>query len=391
MLSSDVEAMFDRLKSIVESTNKSGAAVAAVLALLVVSAPIISAATAEDTTQWREEIYTTDLTTGPADDPHLKTHGAATYSASNDWVDLSNGGAGTLEYVNGTPDGSEWAVEYNEIGGSGTGTMVNFYVDDAAHGAASSGYSVIFSSNSNTVKIRNRSSGSDIASKSVTIDSDNHLTVEYENGTVEAYMDGTHVLTHTIQNPDTSHTNLSVSAWNGANNNHHKLTDMQIYGTDEIDSDGDGEYDKNDDYPYNAPQQTRVNNSSIDGTPDSAYAEASNGSFTLSVYGVNNTTDGEERVLIESRDATVTDSELVTVDVPPSYDAYIVKTEGDANVTERGVFSESQADIVMSGGGSGGSIDASMILEPLAVLGGVQTFFLLFGILVVWHAVRFRD
>ncbi|SEO96108.1 hypothetical protein SAMN04487948_1098 [Halogranum amylolyticum] len=139
----------------------------------------------------------------------------------------------------------------------------------------------------------------------------------------------------------------------------------------QTDTDEDGTYDYADTFPNTSPNSITINASNLSGTPDSAYVEASNGSFDVSVSAINNSSE----TLVESRSVSVTDNELTTVDVPPGYDEYRISTEGDADIADRGVFTSDGVSV--SVGGASGSGATLNILGDIITLTIAQTVALL--------------
>ncbi|MFC7046559.1 hypothetical protein ACFQH6_15115 [Halobacteriaceae archaeon GCM10025711] len=103
----------------------------------------------------------------------------------------------------------------------------------------------------------------------------------------------------------------------------------------DFDADNDGVADNNDDYPDNAPVNY-THDASDNETVSSVYVTAENGSFAVSVYGID--TDGNE-TQVGNNSFTVDGSEMTEITVENgTYDQYRVQIEGNATVTDHGLI-----------------------------------------------------
>ncbi|UPV74573.1 hypothetical protein M0R89_00545 [Halorussus limi] len=139
----------------------------------------------------------------------------------------------------------------------------------------------------------------------------------------------------------------------------------------DIDSDDDGVSDSQDEYPDNAPQ-TFTENASDNETVSSAYVEASNGTFDVTVTANGSVVGSMDNVQVNSS------SELVEVSVDDgTYDTYTIEFEGNATVQSHGLIYEAY-----TGSGSSSGSSSGFGLSD-AQLGGIVVFVAGLGIVLL--------
>lgn len=307
-----------------------------VLALLLVSSGVVMAgSTGTDHREILQDDSFTSFDTGV----WTLVGSGSSYESSNDRVQLTDGtNKGAVYYDPGVPNNDSWAVSWQTASNvDGTGTILEFYADKQA-APPSNSYTVVIQSGKNEVKILNRTSGSSttLASTSHTITASEDVTVEFDSGTVNVHVSGTHVLKHTIDNVDTSHQQLGVRAWPGFDAAEWHITQMQVYGA-VPDSDGDGLTDHVDPYPNNAPSNTTLTPNDGENV-SSAYVEASGGSATLKLYGVDS--DGTETLLADSSIDAGSTTTLYEMEAVDGYAEYRLYEHGNATIETTGLLYE---------------------------------------------------
>lgn len=300
----------------------------------------------------------------------------AQYESTNEQVQITDGtDNGVLNYDAGTPT-TDWILQYNATSnGDYTGTIVQIHTSSATAAKPSDGYELVFRSNKDTVTLYNRSSGTTLKQTSHTIGASPEITTEYRNGTIHAHINGNHAFNYTISDVAKSGDTVAVRAWSGANNAKWHITDATVYRVPQ-DSDGDGIYDANDPYPSNAPESYLINVTENE-TVESAYVETSNGTFDLSVYGINETS-GEQILLTESSHSVGSETTLVTRDVPSGYDKYKLSYHGNATLESHGLIYSAN---------SGGGVSEDTFWSGIGIVtqnqGALQTQNILLGLLIV--------
>ncbi|MFC4551787.1 MULTISPECIES: PKD domain-containing protein [Halorussus] len=168
----------------------------------------------------------------------------------------------------------------------------------------------------------------------------------------------------------------------------HGATDTaNITITVDPDSDGDGVIDSEDAYPLNAPGSKIVDNSDTK-IADDAFVElaSGSGSVDLTVYGTNNTTDGNwTQIGTTSKSASSSSAVLATVNVDDTYDHYKLVYEGDATVQDAGLMYDSA--------GSGGDVNDTVVgsLSLVDVIIGIAGLLGLLVVLDIFEVITLFD
>ncbi|MFC7046560.1 hypothetical protein ACFQH6_15120 [Halobacteriaceae archaeon GCM10025711] len=250
------------------------------------------------------------------------------------------------------PNEERWAVRWNEsASGSGSGSKLQFYVDAVDTAAPSNGYQVQVNRGSNEINLHRYNSGAQTTvaqNASVPLGSELHqFDVVFEdanpsdsNATITVYMDGVESLAAVVDTTTIDYTTedeFGLTQWNGGTSGiAHYIGDFAVWGDDKVDSDGDGAYDYEDSYPNNTAESYLIS-ATENKTVESAYIEATNGSFEFAVYGLNNTTN-EQILLVEKQSETVGSTTLVTRAVPTGYDQYKITYHGNATLESHGLL-----------------------------------------------------
>ncbi len=312
--------------------------------------------------------------------------GDGAYQSSNERVRLSATGNGALQYDAGVPSSENWVIEFNHTAGAdSTGVAVQMFADGVG-GGASSGYEVVAQANKDFIMLTNLSSGNTLKKVNTGVDTSNHFVVEYDQGTVHVHQDGSHIFSSEIEDVDTSSSGLGVRSWSGASNTRHFVQDATIYSGVK-DSDGDGETDDVDPYPYNSPETYNVT-ADENQTVDAAYLEASNGSFDATLYGVNSTSG--ERVQLSETSTEVGSTTLSTLDAVPGYDKYQIEVHGNATVESHGLLYVANAGGGVSEETFNQGVDS--IIDSIPVVRGLRRGQIALGglMLVIGSAIWFR-
>jgi len=335
-------------------------AVAVVVAVLVVAGTVTGVTMAAGDTQHLKPVVDDDFTS--FDDSTWSLKGAGSYDSSNNRVTLTGGSnQGALKFDGEMPSSETWAVTYTVQASSASGgTGLEFYADGVETGGHSSdAYEVVADSGGGYVELRDYDAGSQTSVKkvSISVNPGDELTVRYDSGTVTVFKNSEEVLVTELENPETTHQSLGVRGWPGSGASWY-VENMTVYDGYK-DSDGDGETDDVDPYPYDAPE-TFTHSPNENETVDKAYLETANGSFSANLYGVN-TTSGE-RVLLDDTKSSVGETTLVTLDAMSGYDEYEIEYHGNASVESQGLLYESNA---------GGGISSETFNDSVdSILGG---------------------
>lgn len=170
-------------------------------------------------------------------------YGDATYDSANNRVELNSGTGGTggtLEYEPGIT--SVWSTDVTFTNGAdGADEVRVLFKYNALDGSDSSsvwfpndvGYAVDFDHWNDKISISEYSGGSEteVASVNQSIGAGTFTgTVEYDNGAVTVYFEGTQVLSHTFSSTN-SYTSFGYAGRDGGTTGAHYIEDVRITGS----------------------------------------------------------------------------------------------------------------------------------------------------------------
>lgn len=361
-------------KFIPDGRSIGSVAITLLVVLTVLTMPVMAAVPSFLNGDYNEQ-YTTDFTSA-LDGSEVEFRGEYSYNNLDNVYTISGGGSGVMEYVNGTPSTDSWAVRYDAgTAGTSSAAALQFYAGDVTNGSTSTpdGYEVVFDKNTNEIRIVD--DGTVVNSTSTSTDIWGAVrTVEYQDGTVTVYVDGTEQTSYTIDNPDTSGDGLALRAETDTG---HAIQGFSVYESITSDSDNDGIKDANDPYPDHAEQTYTVDRNTTK-TPDTVYAEYTiNGTADVTVQAYNNSSAEYETVTETTINITNASSST------PVLQEFNISSYSDGDYTEyqvvshgldadsAGVFYADGSDAVASGGTSdnGSSSDSLPVVAVIVGLG----------------------